>query len=277
MPIVHLSDPDDERLRAYFHLTDAQLRNRLEPEAATLICESEIAIRVALCSGIYPHSLLVGQNRLEAVLELCDLAEKANPDLPIYVLPRDEIKQTTGYRMTRGVLCAMQRPKPANPAEILGDPSVRRVAVLEDLVDVSNVGAVIRSAAALGVDAVLLSPGCADPLQRRAVRVSMGTIFQVRWARLDAPWPSSAMDALHEAGFSCIAMALTDDARPLGQESKRASERRAIFLGNEASGLTSEVVAASDEVVRIPMKEGVDSLNVAAASAVAFWELCSDH
>ena len=269
MSIVRVDDARDPRLASYVSLTSHQLRNRLEPERGILVCESAIAIRVALAEGLRPLSMLVGEDRLEAVSELIG---ELPPEVPVYVMPQEAMEGLTGYRVNRGVLAEMQRPTVPSVGEVLA--GARRAAVLEGLVDVTNVGAAFRSAAALGVDAVIVAPTCADPFSRRAVRVSMGTVFQVPWARADAPWPQGCVQTLHEAGFACAAFALRDDALPLGDPAIAAHERLALFFGTEGTGLTAPVIDACNLVVRIPMRPGVDSLNVAAASAVAFWELC---
>jgi tRNA G18 (ribose-2'-O)-methylase SpoU len=269
MPVMRLEDEGDARLDAYLRLTDAQLRNRLEPERGIVICESEIAVRQALESGIEPLSMLVSERRLGALGDLVSLVG----DVPVYVLPDEAAERLTGYRLHRGVLCALRRPKPMAPEDVVRD--ARRVAVLVDLVDVANVGAIFRSAAALGVDAVLVSESCADPWCRRAVRVSMGTVFRVPWARLAGDTTAEGMSWLRERGFACAAFALRPDAMELGDPALAAKERLAMVFGNEASGLEPEVISACDLSVRIPMSREVDSLNVAASSAVAFWELCA--
>lgn len=269
MTIIRPKGLDDERLDPYARLTQNQLRNRLEPEKGILIAESAIAIRVALASGVEPLSLLLEERQLATC---ADIVEVMSPEAPVFVLPEDELSKLAGYRVTRGPFCAMRRPLPPDPKEVLA--GARRVAVLEGLVDVSNVGAVFRSAAALGVDAVLVAPTCADPLSRRAVRVSMGTVFQVPWARLDGPWPQGAVDLLHTRGFTCAAMALEADALPLDDPALARADRLALFFGSEGPGLSRKVIEACDCSVVIPMAHGVDSLNVAASSAVAFWQLC---
>lgn len=268
MTTIRINDSSDKRLDAYVRLTDHQLRSRLEPERGILIAESHLVIEVALDSGVQPLSFLVDEAHL-ASLE--GLAARAGADVPVYVLPDEQMKQLCGYPVTRGVLCAMRRPAPRPVEELVVE--ARHLVVLEDLVDVSNVGAVFRSAAALGADGVLLSPRCADAYSRRAVRVSMGTVFQVPWARIEADaWPEKTVEVLRERGFSCLAMALVDGARPLDDPSL-AADRTAVFFGSEGYGLSRRTLRAVDNPVVIPMKNGVDSLNVAASSAVAFWEL----
>lgn len=270
MTVMRVSSLDDPRLDAYARLTDRQLRNRLEPERGVLIAESPYVIDVALREGVRPLSMLVEADRLPAV---AGLVRRLPEGVPVFVLPADEMRRLTGYRADRGPLCAMRRPPVPDAASVL--EGARRVAVLEGLVDVSNVGAVFRSAAALGVDAVIVAPTCADPYTRRAVRVSMGTVFQVRWARASGAWPASTLGLLHERGFLCGAMALEDDALRLDDPALARAERLALFFGTEGTGLTRAVIDGCDESVVIPMAHGVDSLNVAASSAVAFWELCA--
>lgn len=271
MTMLRLDTLDDPRLDAYARLTDRQLRSRLEPERGILVVESRLAVEVALDEGLVPLSLLVDETRLAHDRSL---VERMGEDCPVFVLGHEAMSGLTGYNVTRGLLCAMRRPRERTASEVLADAG--NVAVLENLVDVTNVGAVFRSAAALGADAVLLSPRCADPLCRRAVRVSMGTVFQVPWARVDErEWPRGIADDLHERGFSCLALALDDSAWAIDSPRLARRGRRALFFGSEGYGLSGEALAACDRKVIIPMSNGVDSLNVAASSAVAFWELFS--
>jgi len=271
MTTLRLDTLDDPRLDAYVRLTDCQLRSHLEPEQGILVVESRLAVEVALDEGIAPLSLLVDETRLA---HNHDLVERMGEDCPVFVLGHEEMSGLTGYNVTRGLLCAMRRPRTREVPEVLAD--ARNVAVLENLVDVTNVGAVFRSAAALGADAVLLSPKCADPLCRRAVRVSMGTVLQVPWARVDErEWPCGIVDDLHARGFSCLALALDDSAVTIDSPRLAGQGRRALFFGSEGYGLSEGALAACDRKVIIPMSNGVDSLNVAASSAVAFWELFS--
>ena len=279
----------DGRLDAYARLTDVQLRSRLEPERALFIAESEKVVHRALDAGFAPQSVLVGCEQLEspAVRSLLARVEGAYPACPVLAAPRAELATLTGFQLTRGVLAAFRRPPQPPLSQVL--EGARRVAVLEDITNHTNVGAIFRSAAALGVDGVLVTPGCYDPLYRRAIRVSMGTVFQVPWTRIgqDAPagkgahgnvcrqggWAQAGIPQLHEAGFAVAAMALSDDSVPLDDPALAAEERLAIVLGTEGEGLAPGTIGQADYVVRIPMAHGVDSLNVAAASAVAFWEL----
>jgi len=273
VPTIRLTEPDDERLADYTRLTDVALRRRLEPERGLYMAESTKVIRRALEAGHRPRSFLMTERWLPELADVLTDVEERFGDVPVYVGPPEVVEALTGFHLHRGALAAMQRPELPAVAEVLetarGGAGARRVAVLEGIVDHTNVGAVFRSAAALGVDAVLVSPDCADPLYRRSVRVSMGTVFQVPWTRLE-PWPGG-LDALRDAGFTVAALALDDDAVTLDDLAADPPERLALVLGAEGDGLSRRVVAAADVVVRIPMAGGVDSLNVAAASAVAFW------
>jgi len=259
----------DSRLDVYARLTDHQLRNKLEPQKGVLIAESPYVIDVALRSGLTPLSMLTDESRLEAAERLVG---NLPADFPVFVLSAEEARDLTGYNVNRGPLMAFRRPIPPSPGAVLA--GARRVAVLEGLVDVSNVGAVFRSAAALGVDAILVAPDCADPFTRRAVRVSMGTVFQVPWARCGGTWPQDALDLLHGQGFCCAALALREDAIPLDDPLLAGEDKLALFFGTEGTGLRQKTIAGCDRTVIIPMAHGVDSLNVAASSAVVFWELC---
>lgn len=267
--VTRLATLDDPRLDVFARLTDHQLRARVEAQAGVLVAETHLVVEVALDRGVRPLSFLVDERHLGACAELL---ARAGDEVPAFVLPHDQMERLTGYRVTRGMLCAMERPA----ARAVGDvvAGARRVAVVEDLVDVTNVGALFRSAAALGADAVVLSPRCADPYVRRSVRTSMGTVFTVPWARAEAgEWPRGTFDLLREAGFTCYAMALEPDAVPLDDPSLLAAEKRALVFGSEGYGLTRGALDACDRSVIIPMAHGVDSLNVAASSAVAFWQL----
>lgn len=273
MPIIRLTDLDDVRLADYTRLTDVALRRRLEPERGLYMAESTKVILRALEAGHRPRSFLMTERWLPELADLIADVEARFGEVPVYVGPAETVETLTGFHLHRGALAAMQRPELPAVADVLaaarGGAGARRVAVLEGIVDHTNVGAVFRSAAALGVDAVLVSPDCADPLYRRSVRVSMGTVFQVPWTRLE-PWPD-ALGALRDSGFTVAALALADDAVTLDELVADPPERLALLLGTEGDGLSRRAVAAADVVVRIPMAGGVDSLNVAAASAVAFW------
>ena len=267
--IVEIQDLSAQELVPYTRLTEAQLRSRRDPAQAMFIAESPKVIGHALDAGCVPVSLLMERQKLQAAQDI--LARCG--EIPVYTGDSQLLEQLTGFRLTRGILCAMRRPGPISPESIL--QSASRVAVLEGIVDPTNVGAIVRSAAALGMDGILLSPTCCDPLHRRAVRVSMGTVFQIPWAYLGSDchlWPRDGLELLHRHGFSTAAMALDHRAISITDPQLR-QDRLAIFLGTEGDGLHPETVAACDYTVMIPMYHGVDSLNVAAASAVAFWEL----
>ena len=274
--IEPISTLADERLDAYLRLTELQLRNKLEPEKGIFIAESEKVIERALAGSYEPVSMLVPDHKLAGLDALIGHACKASAagDIPVFVAPAEQIQTITGYELTRGVLCAMRRPQLPNLESLLA--GARRVAVLEDITNHTNVGAIFRSAAALGVDAVLVTPACCDPLYRRAARVSMGTVFQVPWTRIgDAvgDWPAAGMARLRALGFKTAALALKDDSVSLDDEGLNSEERLALIFGTEGDGLCDETIAQCDYTVKIPMAHGVDSLNVAAASAVAFWQL----
>ncbi|WP_130812639.1 RNA methyltransferase [Olsenella sp. Marseille-P4559] len=267
MQVIRIETAEDARVDAYVRLTDRQLRNRLEPEKAVLIAESRLVVEVALDAGLEPLSFLVDDARLESCADLIGHA-----GCVAYVLPHDQMELLTGFNVNRGLLCAMRRPCPRTVDQAL--LGARHVAVLEDLVDVTNVGALFRSAAALGADAVLLSPRCADPLSRRAVRVSMGAVFRVPWARVEGnAWPEGIVDLLDDRGFTCLSMALEKEAVPIDDPSIASADKVALFFGCEGYGLDRKTLDAAGRSVIIPMSNGIDSLNVAASSAVAFWEL----
>ena len=261
-------DPRDDRLSDYVALTDVALRRRIEPAGGLYIAESEKVIRRALAAGHRPRSLLMAQRWLT---DLGDVVAAALGDgIPVYVGEHEVIEQLTGFHLHRGALAAMQRPQLPALGPVLS--TARRILVLEDIVDHTNVGACFRSAAALGADAVLVTPRCADPFYRRAIRVSMGTVFQVPWTRID-PWPHGGAQLLRRHSFTVAALALAEEAITLDALTRAVPDRVAIVLGAEGDGLSRHTVAACDLEVRIPMAGGVDSLNVAAASAVAMWAL----
>lgn len=265
MSVVRIQGADDPRVADYTSLTDVHLRKVREPAEGLYIAESSRVLRRALAAGHRPRSFFLAEKWLEGLADVLD----AFPDVPAFVGPPELLEEITGFHLHRGAMAAMHRPAPVAVAALLAD--ARRVAVLEDIVDHTNVGAIFRSAAALGFDAVLVTPRCGDPLYRRSIRVSMGTVFQVPWARLGS-WPA-AIDELRDLGFTVAAMELTDDAVDLDALGERDVERLALVLGTEGAGILPETLDAVDLAVRIPMRPGVDSLNVAAASAVAFWEL----
>ncbi len=268
IPITDLSHP---ALDVYIRLTGTQLRNRLEPEKGIFIAESPTVISVALAAGYEPVSMLTDERLLHGAAE--DILGLLG-DIPVYTASRDLLRELTGFELTRGALCAMRRkPLPSLADTLRG---ARRVAILEEVTDSTNIGAIFRSAAALGMDAVLLTPTCCDPLCRRALRVSMGTVLQVPHTRIgEAPadWPENGMAALRALGFKTASMALSDDSVSIDDPRLQKEEKLAIILGTEGDGLKKSTIAASDYTVKIPMSHGVDSLNVAAAGAVAFWEL----
>ena len=269
--IIEITDFHAPELDPYARLTQNQLRNRLEPEKGIFIAESPKVIDRALDAGYKPVSLLMERKQITGpaagILSRCG-------DAPVYTADREMLAELTGFELTRGVLCAFRRPAPRPVEELC--KNARRVAVLEGIVDSTNVGAILRSAAALNMDVVLINPSCCDPLCRRAVRVSMGTVFQVPWGQLGetpADWPEKGMDILHSLGFKTAAMALSDRSVSIDDEQLAKEPKLAIVLGTEGDGLAAGTIASCDYTVRIPMSHGVDSLNVAAASAVAFWQL----
>ena len=269
--IIEISDLSSPELDVYARLTQAQLRNRLEPEKGVFIAESPKVIARALDAGYQPLSLLMERRQITG--PAADILTRCG-DAPVYTADRETLATLTGYQLTRGVLCAFHRPAPLSAAQIC--QNARRVAVLENIVDSTNIGAIFRSAAALNMDAVLLTPSCCDPLCRRAVRVSMGTVFQVPWAQISASpadWTDNGIRQLHALGFKTAAMALSDRSVSIDDATLAAEPRLAIVLGTEGDGLAHSTIAACDYTVKIPMSHGVDSLNVAAASAVAFWQL----
>lgn len=265
--IIEIQDLSTPELEVYTKLTNAQLRSKLEPEKGLLIAESLKVIRTALDAGYQPVSLLMERRHLQGqgheILERC-------PDIPVYTADSALLETLTGYNMNRGFLCAMRRPKLPTVEEVCA--GARRVAVLENIVDATNVGAIFRSAAALSVDAVLVTSTCCDPLYRRAVRVSMGTVFQIPWTVLPQ-WPQVGMEQLKGLGFKTVAMALTERSLSIEDPVLAAEEKLAILLGTEGTGLCQASIDACDYTAKIPMSHHVDSLNVAAASAVAFWQL----
>jgi tRNA G18 (ribose-2'-O)-methylase SpoU len=264
--VQEIADAEDQRVHEYTNLTDVALRRLREPAEGLYIAESSTVIRRALEAGHRPRSFLMAPRWLPESSDL--LAAAAGAGVPVYVAPEDVLRRLTGFHLHRGALAAMHRPVLPAVADLVA--GARRVAVLEDVVDHTNVGAVFRAAAAMGVDAVLVSPRCADPLYRRSVRVSMGTVFQVPWTRLE-PWPAG-LDELRALGFTVAALALDEESVDLDDFTARGLPARlALMLGTEGDGLSRRSLQRSDVVVRIPMAGGVDSLNVASAAAVAFW------
>ena len=264
MNIIRIEDFSAPELDIYARLTEAQLTNRFDPGNAMFIAESPKVIERALAGGYKPVSVLVEETRITGesltAIEHCG-------DVPVFTAPMDVLPQLTGYRLTRGLLCAMRRKPLPSPETVL--QNAKRVAVLEEVMNPTNVGAIFRSAAALGMDAILLTPGSSDPLYRRSARVSMGTVFQIPWAFLPETWQA----LLKDQGFKTAAMALRDDSVSIDDPKLHSEDKLAVVLGTEGDGLACSTIANCDYTVKIPMYHGVDSLNVAAASAVAFWEL----
>ena len=283
MQFITIDSIDDERVAAYTNLTEIQLRNRLEPERGLFIAESPKVIDRALAAGREPISLLVEEPWIEGMSQTFDVVDKRwGTDLPVYVAAPEQLRQLTGYRLHRGALSAMRRWPLPSVEETCRD--ARRVAVMENIVDHTNVGALMRSAAALDVDAVLVTPSCGDPLYRRAARVSMGTVFQIPWTRIGGDdkhfWPRRGLEELRSLGFTTVAMALSDDSISLDELTRRLNnspesadhiDKLALIFGTEGDGLSRHTIAGADLTVKIPMSHGVDSLNVAASSAVAFY------
>ena len=263
MQIIEINSLSHPGVEVFATLTEAQLRNRLEPQKGIFIAESPKVIHVALNAGYEPLALLCERKHIEG--DAASLIERCG-DIPVYTGERELLASLTGYTLTRGVLCAMRRPAPKSVEEVC--QGARRIAVIDGVVDTTNIGAIFRSAAALGIDAVLLTPSSCDPLNRRAVRVSMGSVFLLPWTWLEAP-----ISSLRTLGFRTVAMALSDNSVPIDHPSLKDEPQLAIVLGTEGDGLSKQVIQETDYVVRIPMWHEVDSLNVAAASAVAFWEL----
>lgn len=270
--IVKIDDFNAPELDVFVRLTGAQLRNKLEPQKGIFIAESPTVIKVALEAGCEPISFLTDE-RLLLKEDVIELAEKYN-ELPFYVSSGELLKNLTGFELTRGALAAMRRPNPPSCVEII--KNARRIAVLEEITDATNIGALFRSAAALGIDAVLTTPTCCDPLCRRAIRVSMGTVFLVPFAQIGETkedWPKKGLELLNSLGFKTCAMALSDNSISIDDPILKDEEKLAIILGTEGDGLSKKSIELADYTVKIPMSNGVDSLNVAAAGAVAFWQL----
>ena len=269
--IIEITDFTAPELDVYARLTEAQLLNREEPAKGMFIAESPKVIERALDAGCVPVSLLMEHKHIDSQAK--DVIARCG-DIPVYTSNLDILTKLTGFQLTRGVLCAMRRPQLPCVEDVLKD--ARRIVILENVMNPTNVGAIFRSAAALGMDAVLLTPGCSNPLYRRAARVSMGTVFQIPWTFIGsemADWPDAGMQKLRNLGFKTAAMALRDDSVSIDDPKLLSEEKLAIILGSEGDGLTNDTIADCDYTVRIPMYHDVDSLNVAAASAVAFWQL----
>lgn len=267
MAIIEITSLQHPGVEVFATLTEAQLRNRIEPEKGIFIAESPKVINVALNAGYEPLAILCEQKHITgdaaSIIERC-------PDIPIYTGSRELLTSLTGYTLTRGVLCAMKRPQPLSVEDVCNN--AQRIVVIDGVVDTTNIGAIFRSAAALGIDAVLLTPSSCDPLNRRAIRVSMGSVFLVPWT-----WIDGSLNRLKEIGFRTVAMALSDNSISIDDPSLSAEPRLAIIMGTEGDGLAKETISNADYVVRIPMSHNVDSLNVAAASAIAFWQLRKEN
>lgn len=272
--IITITDFDAPELDVYARLTEVQLLNREKPEQGLFIAESPKVIERALDAGYEPVSILVEEKHIEGQAK--DVIARCG-EIPVYTAPFDVLTRLTGFQLTRGMLCAMRRPALPSAEEVCA--SARRIAVLENVMNPTNVGAIFRSAAALNMDAVLLTPACSNPLYRRAIRVSMGTVFQVPWTFIGedmSQWPHPGMEQLKQLGFKTAAMALSDNSISIKDPALMAEEKLAIILGTEGDGLASCTISDCDYTVKIPMSHGVDSLNVAAASAVAFWQLACE-
>ena len=269
--IIEITDFQAPELDVYARLTEAQLLNRHELKKGLFIAESPKVIERALDAGYEPVSFLMERKHIEGQAKY--LIDRC-PEIPVYTAEFDILTKLTGFMLTRGMLCAMRRLPLPTPEEICS--KARRIVILENIMNPTNVGAIFRSAAALNMDAVLLTPGCSNPLYRRSARVSMGTVFQIPWTYLGdemTDWPEKGMDSLRQMGFKTAAMALCDDSVSIDDPALLAEEKLAIVLGTEGDGLAETTIAGCDYTVKIPMSHGVDSLNVAAASAVAFWQL----
>lgn len=269
--IIEITDLNASELDIYARLSEVQLLHIYEPKRGLFIAESPKVIERALDSGCIPHSILVEKKHIES--EAKDIIVRCG-DIPVYTAEFDVLTQLTGFQLTRGMLCAMFRPELPTIEEVCAN--ARRIAILENVVNPTNIGAIFRSAAALNMDAVLLTPACSNPLYRRAIRVSMGTVFQIPWTFIGdeaSEWPAKGIQKLHELGFKTAAMALNDNSVSIDNPQLMNEEKLAIILGTEGDGLADTTIADCDYTVKIPMSHGVDSLNVAAASAVAFWQL----
>ena len=268
--IIEITDFEAPELDVFTRLTENQLLNRHEPEKGIFIAESPKVIERALAAGCRPAAFLAEKGRVRG--ETWKIVERF-PELPVFTAEFEVLSKMTGYNLTRGMLCAMYRPVPKTIEEVA--QGARRLAILENVVNPTNVGAIFRSAAALNIDAVILTPDCSNPLYRRAIRVSMGTVFQIPWAFVDKElsWPEEGVKKLKSLGFRTAALALSDDSVSIDDPKLMSEEKLALILGTEGDGLAKATIADCDYTVRIPMSHGVDSLNVAAASAVAFWQL----
>lgn len=269
--IIQVTDLNQAGPDIFANLTERELRNAYEKQGGFFIAESPKVIERALNAGYEPISMLMEEKHITG--DAAFLIQRC-PNLPVYTAPRSVLEQLTGYKLTRGVLCALKRKEPDSLEQAIA--GAHRVAILENIADASNVGAIFRSAAALGIDAVLITPQCADPLNRRCLRVSMGNVFMTKWSRIGteaSDWPEKGMSELNRLGFKTLSMALRNNSVDINDSALLAQEKLAILLGTEGDGLLPQTIDSSDYVVKIPMRPGVDSLNVAAAAAVIFWEL----
>lgn len=266
--IIEIKDISAPELDVYARLTQAQLKNRQQAEKGIFIAEGTKVIEIALQNNIKPLSFLIEKRHITGKAKGII---SSYPTVPIYTAEQDILKSLTGYELTRGVLCAMQRPAAKKAEEICAD--AKRLAVLENIVDASNLGAIFRSAAALGIGGIILSPSCCDPLYRKAVRTSMGTVFQIPWCRFEGSWPEAGISFLKEQGFTSAALALNEKAMSIDDARLAQLDKLALILGTEGNGLSINTIEACDHSIYIPMHHGVDSLNVAAAAAIAFWQL----
>lgn len=270
--VIEIKDINDPFLDPYARMTENQLKSRIAPEKGVFIAESKTVVSLAMDAGYEPISVLMERFQLNGPAK--ELASRLGENVPIYTADSDILQSLTGFKLSRGVFAVMKRPVLPSVKEIC--QNAKKIAVLENIVDSTNMGAIIRSAAALGIDAVLVTRGCCDPLLRRAARVSMGTVFQIPWTYIgdsDTDWPGKGLDLLHSLGFTTVAMALSGNTVNINDECLKREERLAVILGTEGTGLCDETINACDFTAKIPMYHGVDSLNVAAASAVAFWEI----
>lgn len=270
---IEITDLNDPRVEMFTHLTEAQLRNKLDPEQGIFIAESPKVINVALDAGMEPVALLTSHKNLDGQAQ--PIVARCG-DIPIYTGDDALLTGITGFELTRGILCAMRRAKPLSVPEVC--EGKHRIVIIDSVVNATNTGAIFRAAAALGMDGILLTRTCCDPLNRRSVRVSMGTVFQIPWTYLGETchdWPQPSMEQLHQLGYKTAAMALSDNSICIDDPRLRSTDRLAIIMGNEGDGLSNEALEACDYIVKIPMQNGVDSLNVAGAAAVAFWEMRS--
>lgn len=267
--LIRVADPNDERLADYVRLTDVALRTMMEPANGLYIAESAKVVGSALRAGHVPRSILMSEDWLERMAPMIAEVDALEQDAPLYVMDREVLSEVAGFHVHRGALASMQRPALPTVADVIAN--ARRIVILEDIVNHTNVGAIFRSVAAIGADAVLITPQCADPLYRRSVRVSMGAVLDVPWTRL-AQWPAD-LELLRESGFSLAALALSENSITMDDLTAAPPERLALVLGAEGDGIGAATLAAVDAVVRIPMAGGIDSLNVAAAAAVAMWAL----